>query len=160
MTYMPGESSVKTGHRETGHVEYKSTDGPQTKVFDVLESSPLCLAWRNRAKPDVPLYRIIGNRWPVTEFICLRFGPWLSCRRLFLKINRFEQTCILRPKSSICRRFWYNYRINIAIFILDLGFSWMEPIGKWDRICNGTKCCCSSPVVIQPYQPWFFLGPL
>jgi len=37
MTYLPGETSAKTGHRETGQVEYKSKDGSQAKVFDALE---------------------------------------------------------------------------------------------------------------------------
>ena len=37
MAYLPGGASTKTGHRETGQVEYKSKDGSQVKVFDALE---------------------------------------------------------------------------------------------------------------------------
>ncbi len=37
MTYLPGEASAKTGHREAGHVEYQSKDGTQTKMFDAME---------------------------------------------------------------------------------------------------------------------------
>ena len=37
MTYLPGQASAKTGHRDNGQVEYRSKKGSQTKMLDSLE---------------------------------------------------------------------------------------------------------------------------
>ncbi len=58
-------------HRETGHVEYKSKDGSQAKVFDALEWLAAMPGVARPCEDCCPIYRIKVNRWPVMEFIRL-----------------------------------------------------------------------------------------
>ena len=62
MTYLLGKASAKTGHRETGHVEYRSKDGSQTKVVDALEwSAAMCFYIPNKGEQMVRYYGDYSN---------------------------------------------------------------------------------------------------
>ena len=62
MTYLPGEASAKTGHRETSQVEYRSKDGKETKVFDALEwLAAMCSHVPNKGEQMVRYYGYYSN---------------------------------------------------------------------------------------------------
>jgi len=93
MTYLPGEASAKTGHREAGKVEYRSKDGKKTKVFVALEwIAVMCSHVPNK-----------GEQMHAMEFIRLWRSYYSNVARGKRKKAGVDDKirCILKPVESL-----------------------------------------------------------